>query len=286
MEVYRLDLKTGAAKQLTDAAALDAKSPTLSGDERMLYYIDSGSILALNLANLRTREVYKIPEGWSAGDGFSVPEDSLYAAVVEKMGTRNRLRLVRVADGVAVTLAEGNDVIADPRPRPKRASVLYRVGGGAALTNYDGQQTVKLKLAGGVCAEAEWSPDGRSVLYLNVPEEARKLHNLRENFPDTNEDRWLADTTQYACFDRNADASVFAGASQSKASPHVLLMIRAVRRELTLCEHRASDPKLVAPFFAPDSQHVFFGSDQHGKPALYRMAVEKFVTETADREER
>ena len=56
--------------------------------------------------------------------------------------------------------------------------------------------------------------------------------------------------------------------------------MRAVKRELTLCEHRASDPRMVAPVFSPNSQSVFFGSDQHGKPAIYSMAVEKLVSET------
>jgi len=61
-----------------------------------------------------------------------------------------------------------------------------------------------------------------------------------------------------------------------------LLLVRAVRRELALCEHRASDPSMVSPLFSPDSQSVFFVSDRHGKPALYRVHVERFVDETDD----
>jgi len=36
----------------------------------------------------------------------------------------------------------------------------------------------------------------------------------------------------------------------------------------------------VSPIFSPNSQSVFFGSDQHGKPAIYRMAVDKLVEST------
>ena len=122
-----------------------------------------------------------------------------------------------------------------------------------------------MRLADGQAAAATWSPDGRSVLYLNVPSDPPKLRNLREFTPDTNEDKRISDTTQYACFERNADASVFVGASGSQASPHVLLLVRAVRREFTLCEHRASNPAMVSPIFSPNSQSVFFSSDQHGK---------------------
>ena len=48
----------------------------------------------------------------------------------------------------------------------------------------------------------------------------------------------------------------------------------------TLAEHRASDPKMVAPVFSPNSQRVYFSSDQHGKPAIYTMSVERLVEET------
>jgi oligogalacturonide lyase len=74
---------------------------------------------------------------------------------------------------------------------------------------------------------------------------------------------------------------VFVGASRSRASAYVLLLLRVTRRELTLCEHRASDPKMVLPIFSPDSQSVFFASDRHGKQALYRVRIEKFVEETS-----
>jgi oligogalacturonide lyase len=284
MEAYRLDLKSGVSHQLTEASNLDHSTPTLSGDERTLYYLDGHSLQALTISGFRSREVYRIPDGFEPGVGFSVAEDGLYAALVERPAEgksgRNRLRLVRIADGMATTLTEADEELADPIPRPRRASVIYRRGDSVWLANYDGQQNYRLKVSEGAVAEALWSPDGRSVLYLNIPADPHKLRNLREDTPDTNEDKALANTTQYACFERNADASVFVGASGSKASPHVLLLVRSVRREFTLCEHRASDPRMVSPIFAPNSQHVYFVSDQHGKPALYTMAIEKLVTET------
>jgi len=41
-------------------------------------------------------------------------------------------------------------------------------------------------------------------------------------------------------------------------------MLRSVRRELTLCEHRASRP------------------DRHGKPAIYSLHVERLVERIGD----
>jgi len=280
MEAYRMDLKNGTSRQLTDADNLDPASITLTGDERSFCCLDAGRLLSINLSSLRAREVYKIPQGFVADSGMSIAEDGLFAALVEHKGSHYRLQLIRMADGSVVTLAEADEEIHDPIPRPKRASVLYRRGDGAWLANYDGQQNYRMRLADGQTAQALWSPDGRSVQYLNYPTETRKLHNLREFVPDTNEDSAMADTSQFIGFDRNGDSSVFVGASGSKATPHVLLLVRVVKRELTLCEHRASDPRLVAPVFAPNSQHIYFTSDQHGKPAIYSMAIEKLVSET------
>ena len=51
---------------------------------------------------------------------------------------------------------------------------------------------------------------------------------------------------------------------------------------MTLAEHRASDAAMVTPMLAPNSQSVFFVSDRHGKPAIYRINVERFVEETEE----
>jgi oligogalacturonide lyase len=59
-----------------------------------------------------------------------------------------------------------------------------------------------------------------------------------------------------------------------------LLLLRVTRRELALCEHRASDPSDVRPIFAPSSQRIFFQSDRSGKSALYTMAVDRLVEKT------
>lgn len=280
MAAHRLDLKTGASRAIAMEADLDPGSLTLTGDERSLCCTAGGRLLQINLGSSRVREVYRVPEGFEARGGLSVAEDGLYAALIERQRERSRLRLIRMADGSATTLAEAGEEMSDPIPRPRRASVLYRRGDGLWIANYDAQQNYRLKLAEGGLGAANWGPDGRTILYLNYPADAHRLHNIRELTPDTKEDKAVADTTQYVGFERNADASVFVGTSGSKASPYVLLLVRAVKRELTLCEHRASDPKMVAPVFSPNSQSIYFGSDQHGKPAIYSMAVEKLVSET------
>jgi oligogalacturonide lyase len=284
MQAFRLDLKSGQSRLLTDAENFVPGCVTLLADERSFCYADGGRLYLSSLASLRPRELYRSSEGYQP-TGMSIAEDGLFAGLIEKKESHYRLQSIRVADGAATVLAEAdqeNGELSDPMPRPRRASILYRRAGGIWLANLDGKQNYRLKLADGQAASASWSPDGRTILYLNVPPDPHKLRNLREFTPDTNEDKPISDTTQWACFERNGDGSVFVGASSSKASPYVLLLVRAVRREFTLCEHRAADPATVSPVFSPDSRSVFFTSDQHGKPALYRIAVDKLVEATEE----
>ena len=280
-EAFRIDLKSGQLRQLTEAGDLDPSSLTLLADDRGFCYFDGAQLMSAGFSTLRARVVYEIADGFERGHGLNVAEDGQYAAIVTHKGAQHRLQLVHMTAGEATTLAECAEEIRDPIPRPRRAAVLYRRGsGGVWLVNYDGKQNYRLRVAEGETGPAMWSPDGRDVLYLNFPADAHKLHNLREFTPDSNEDHSVADTSQFVQFDRNADASVFVGASGSKASPHVLLLVRTVKRELTLAEHRSSDLAIVSPIFAPNSQRIFFGSDLHGKPAIYTMSVERFVEET------
>jgi oligogalacturonide lyase len=233
-----------------------------------------------NLGNARAREVHRIEEGFELGRGFSVSEDGLYGLLVEEKPGTSRLRLITLRSGGVQTVVESPEPISDPLPRPRRAGVLYHRGNELWLVNFDGGQNRRLRIAAGGLGPAVWSVDGRTLLYLNFPADTKQLNNLRESTPDTNEDRLIAATSQFISFGGNADSSVLVGASGSKASPYVLLLVRAAKRELTLCEHKASDPRLVSPIFSPNSQRIFFQSDKDGKLAIYSMIVDKLVEAT------
>jgi oligogalacturonide lyase len=281
MQAFRLDWKSGEARQLTECVALDKEALTWHPDERSFFCFDGPALERVSLSTLRSREVYRSPDGWTRGVGFSVTEDGMYALLVETSRERSRLRLIGLAKSGATTVAETVGAIADPLPRPKRAGILYRRDGNSLwLVNFDGAGNRRLHTAEGKVGPALWSADGRTVLYLSYAEEARPRHTLREHTPDTNADQLVGATTQFVGFQRNADSSVFVGASGSVAAPHVLLLLRAARRELTLCEHAARDARQVEPLFAPDSQRIFFQSDRHGRPALYTMPLERFVERT------
>jgi oligogalacturonide lyase len=282
-QAFHMDLKSGETRQLTEAAELDGASIALLPDNRSFCYFAGRSLHIANLATPRERTLYEVPEGWDRGVGMSVTPDGKHAIFAERRGQGSRLRMVTLSHGAARTVVEAPVEIGDPIARLKRAQILYRQADEALwLVNSDGKQNRQLKLAAGRIAAANWAPDGKTILYLNIPDDRTQLNAIREYAPDTDSDKLVSKTSQFAHFGFNRDTSVFVGASRNAASPTVLILLRVTRRELTLCEHKASHPETVAPLFAPDSQRVYFQSDRDGRPAIYCMHVEKLVEKTDD----
>ena len=280
-QAFHMDLKSGETQQLTEAEELDGASITLLPDNRSFCYFAGRSLHISNLATLRGRNLYQVAEGWERGAGMSVGPDGTHATFAERRGEGWRLRLVGLAEGAARTVVEAKVEMGDPIARPRRAQILYRQADEALwLVDSDGQHNRRLKLAAGRIGAANWAPDGRTILYLNIPEDRTQLNAIREYAPDSDVDQLVAKTSQFASFGFNRNTSVFVGASRNAASPTVLILLRLTRRELTLCEHKASHPETVAPVFAPDSQRIYFQSDREGKPALYCVHVDRLVEKT------
>jgi oligogalacturonide lyase len=277
-QAFLLDLKSGGSKQLTEAAALDPSSLSLSPDEKTFLFFDGNSLQEAPLPTMKSREIHTVPAG-ATRSGLTVSVDGA-AIFVEREGGKSRI--VSVLRQQSRRIAELDQEIGDLMARPRHPQLLYRAAGRFWLMNSDGSGKRALKTEPGQTGAALWIPSGRTLVYLHTPDDPKELISLRENAPDEGTDRLLAKTSQFISASPNADASVFTGASRSKASAYVLILLRAARRELTLCEHRASDPAMVQPLFSPDSQRVVFVSDRHGKAAIYQVPVNRFVEETSD----
>jgi len=281
LQAFRMDLKTGATKQLTEVDGLDASSLTLTPDNHSFCYFAGRTLMTTLISSLHERPLYHLPDGWDRCQGMSVGPDGTHITFAERQGQNSRLRMIALAQGQPRTVLEAAFPIDHPLARPMRAQILYRQGDeGLWLVNMDGQQNHKLKVAEGGVGPADWSNDGKTLLYLNLPSDPKQLTALREHTPDTNADKLIAKTSQFAQFGMNRDATVFVGASRNVASPHILLLLRVTHREFTLCEHKASHPEMTNPTFSPDSQRIYFQSDRHGKSAIYGMRVEKLVEKT------
>jgi oligogalacturonide lyase len=269
--------------QLTEAAALDGSSVTLIPGDRSFCYFDGDSLRLAAFSNLRDREVCHLREGWGRGRGFSVSRDGAFGLFVETKGDSWQIRQNWFAKQSAATVLDSRAALSHPIPRPKGDGVLFRREDGSLwVCGSDGQHERSCPRVPGTAGQAFWAPDGKSVLYLHFPEDRSVLNSIREWEPDSGAERLVSKTSQFVQFALNADASIFAGASTSKASPNILLLHRGTRRELTICEHRASDASRTSPVFSPDSQRLFFQSDRDGKPAIYCMIVDRLVERTEE----
>jgi oligogalacturonide lyase len=275
-QAFLLDLKQGESRQLTDAAALDSSSLSLSPDERSFVFFDGHALNEAPLSTMHARVTHTVPDG-AVRAGFALAADG---AVLFTERENGKSRVVSVLRQQSRRVVESDQEIVELMARPRHAQLLYRTGGQFWLVNSDGSGKRQLKTEPGQTGSALWIPSGRTLVYLHIPEDPKELVTLRENAPDDGTDKLLAKTSQFISASPNADASVFTGASRSRASAYVLILLRVARRELTLCEHRASDPAMVQPVFSPDSQSILFVSDRHGKPAIYQVHVNRFVEET------
>jgi oligogalacturonide lyase len=282
-QLMQMFLNTGEARQLTEAAAVDPRSPALSADDRSVFFFDGRSLKQLVFATMREAEIYRVPEGWRRGRGFSVCQDGSRACLVEAQEGRWRLRMapLRSKGGEAETVFEAATPLGDPLPRPRHQDILYRDPEDVlALARAGGPNSRRLPLAAGRSGPAFWSADGESLVYLSFPAGSGQLNTIREWVAESDSEGAVAPTSEYASFAPNSNASIFVGASASKASPYILLLLRVTHRELPLCEHRSSDAAEVWPVFSPDSQRVFFQSDRDGRLAIYMVDVQRLVERT------
>jgi oligogalacturonide lyase len=277
-QAFLLDLKQGESRQVTEAADLDPSTLSFSPDEKTFVFFDGRSLREAPLATMHSRELHSIPEG-ATRTGLTIASDG---SILFAERLNNKTRIMSVLRQQSRRVAETDQEVDWLMARPRHAQVLYHSAGQLWLVNADGSNKRPLKTSPGDTKGVLWTPLGRTFTYLHLPEDPKELITLREFSPDDASDKMLAKTSQFISASPNSDASVFAGASRSKASAYVLILLRVTRRELTLCEHKASDPAMVQPTFSPDSQRILFVSDRHGKPALYQVRVNRFVEETSD----
>ncbi|MBC7925180.1 MAG: hypothetical protein H7039_05940, partial [Bryobacteraceae bacterium] len=197
MQVWRMDLKSGESRQLTDVSSLNPSCVSLTQNERSLCYVDGERLVVQS--GTRIQAPYAVETGWQAAGGFALSDDGLTASLVEKRNERFRLRLLAVrTGGGARTIYEADQPVRFCRFRPKRSSLLYNYNGVLTLVNFDGRGSRRLAITGSA-GFALWSADGRAVQYLSIPE-GRASIQLREHLPETGEDQLIGGTTQFVSF--------------------------------------------------------------------------------------
>jgi oligogalacturonide lyase len=274
---FRASLATGEVEQVATARDLDSATLGLLPDDRSCCWFDGADLVHLELRGGRARQVYRIPAGWVRAGEMALSADGASALFAERGATASRIRRVRLRDGAPETVFEAAGPVRDPIPRPGSEQTAYRREQDGGLWLAPGGTP----LMEGRLGPAFWSQDGTSLMYLSLPARPGGRAAIRELEIGTGAVRDLAPSTGFACWSPNPNASVFAGANASKASPYVVLMLRVNRKELAICEHRASDAARVSPVFSPDSQALFFQSDREGGPAVYYVPLERIIEVTS-----
>ncbi len=272
---YRVDLHSGTVTQIADTQALAPSSLCLNQRRSAVYLIDGGKLQEITLSKGKWRTIAEDVSAFCEVNAGTTAGDPNFAVV-----RRGRLELLA---GRSSPLAEVVDSFCLTRPLGEGCLFSRPVEAGEReywYTEFSDEATPVL-MARGKIANPVWTADGRLLFLRFVPKHGAVISEIHAVNPDGGGERCIASTSQFAAFSPNADASVFVGASGSKAQPTVLLMLADTQRELTLCEHRASHPSAVSPAFSPDSKRVYFQSDREGKSAVYSVNVEALVEPTS-----
>jgi oligogalacturonide lyase len=267
---YQVDLRTGVPRRIAETANLDPRSLVLVEKKQAVYFRDGDSLIEAELAGKKSRTVLDGIEAFcpDTSGGFYVIRQG---------------KLEQVSGKESVPIADNASPPCMARPHGTGCLFHRKFAAGKELwyapASESGAQPVLITT--GRITDATWSSDGQSILFLrDLAKEDILVSEIHEIGLDKPTERCAALTSQFAAFSVNEDGSVFVGASRSKAQPNVVLLLRDVQREMTLCEHRASHPASVRPTFSPDSRRVYFQSDHQGKSAIYSVNVELLVEPT------
>jgi oligogalacturonide lyase len=270
MAPFTLDLKTAVLKQLAEPAELKTDTLMLGSADRACLFLDGQTLTRVSLDHGKLTTL---------ADGV---EDFHAQGVKDEIVVLRKGKLERIVGTTSTPLAEG----------ASSRGLISPDGSACCFTREqsDGQYSLHIvPMAGGRAVEAArgaitcptWNPDSQAVLFLRDGEQENfPVTELWEAPADGGGARVVSRTSRFATFSPNGNGTVFVGASRSQAQPHVMLSLRTVHREMTLCEHKSSRPELVRPVFSPNSQRIYFQSDRHGKPALYTLSVAQLVEPT------
>jgi oligogalacturonide lyase len=269
---FRANLKTGVITRIVETKDLAPRSLSLDSREHELYFVEGGLLRAVDLRHPKPRTLLEdVSDYHSAGRG-----NALVVRTSDKLSRWTPNETTALADHVSsrglVGPLENGCVFSRREIEGENEFWFVSFGGDKPRL-----------LAKGKISCPNWRPDGQALLFLRqVDLKTYVASELHEVYLDGSPEHTVAKTSQYGSFAPNADGSVFVGASRSKAQPEVILLVRSARREMVICEHRATNAESVSPVFSPNSQRVYFQSDREGNSSLYSVNVERLVEQTEE----
>ncbi len=278
---YILDLKRGDSVQTGEARDLKPRSLALLRNGREAVFLDGNALIRNEIRRGRLRTLYRSPDGWSVTGNLLLSHDDRTAAVVERRQSVTRIVFVDAASGKSRQVLQADGAGLMPLGFHERYGLLVlNSQHQPALAGVPNAPRLP-DFPKGEVLQARWDRSGRILMYLIRTHDGQtERSQLMEYDLDRGSHRLIANTTKFATFSVNADGSVFAGASSSKAQPLLLLLLRATRREFSLMEHQSSNAASVNPFFSNDSQTLFFESDRLGKTCIFSVSVKGLIEKT------
>jgi oligogalacturonide lyase len=264
---FRVDLRSGLLHQVAETTNLSPLSLSLAPHERSLYFIDAGELKEADLTRAKVETLADAVASFSAGPAGS----GVFAVRGGKLQHVNGREITTLAEDVS------DECLARPGSEAGCLFVRHQADGMREFWCASLNARPAL-LAGGRISDPYWTPQGQSIIFLRDVSRGDTLFSeIHEVAASGGAEKLVTPTSQFAAFSPNGDGSVFVGASRSKAQPDVMLLLRSGHSEMTLCEHRSSQPAQVCPVFSPDARRVYFQSDRQGKPAIYSVNVELLV---------
>ncbi len=279
---FQVDLRTGAVRHLANTANLTVNSLCLDAKEHWAYFLDGGRVMRAEAGKKdeRRREAEKVIDGGVSNFSLAGGDSIFFISdgTLQRWEEGGKTNVLYATSGATACHAQPGGPTSGclyTRDAARDEREFWYLGAAA--------DSKPMLLAEGKVSDPFWSPDGQSILFLR--EVARNeviLSEIHSVGLDGKPEQCVAPTSQFASFAPNFDASVFVGASRSKAQPNIVLLLRSAKREMTLCQHHASRPSAVLPVFSADARRVYFQSDQDGKSAVYSVNVESLVEPATD----
>lgn len=277
---YILHLKRGDSTQVAEARDLKPHSLALLRNGKEVVFLDGDTLIRNDVARKRSRDLYRSPEDWRVTGNLLLSHDDRMAAVTEQRQGTTRIVFVDTASGKSREVLRADGGLVPLGFHERYGLLVLNSQQKPALVGVPNAPRLPDFPEGDVL-QARWDRSGKILIYLlRTQDGGITRHQLMEYDLDQGIHRFIANTTRFATFSANADASVFVGASASKAQPLLLLLLRVTKRELPLMEHRSSDAASVNPFFSNDSQTLFFESDRLGKTCIFSVSMEGLVEKT------
>lgn len=273
LRLYFLDLKSGTQRLVSPEPLLNPSAACLLPDDRSALFLTHSRQLRSTSARFKSVD---LPSGSELLEGPIALFDGTAAVLLTKSASSHHIMLWNAAGLTPLLTHEG--VLASLRVAPRQKTLLFRRDAQLCSLALPATKPALLPLDAASMAGLQWDWQGSAFLFAHT--EPPNRVSIEEYDFATRKPRWSARTSQYSEFMPNRDSSVFVGASKSKASPLVLIMLRVTKRELAIAEHRSSGP--VYPMFTPNSQYVLYQTDRLGKSCVFGVKVNKLVEETAE----